>query len=86
MAPLLLCFMSGLVIGAVGHWAARKLYWRAKFAPARFSRYTQRRFSRYGLRRRPFFLRAFRRDPYSRYAADYRLSRLLDRLEERHDD
>jgi len=85
-APLIFCFVSGFVVGAVCYGVGRKIYWRIKIDRNRFKRYPARRFSRYGLRRRSSFLRSFHRAPYVRRPADYRLSKLLDRLEERYDD
>jgi hypothetical protein len=86
MPALILCFVAGLTIGIVGCRVARKLYWHShRFAPLH-RRYTRRRFSRYGFRRARFFLRPLLRGNRGEYAGDYRLSKLLEKLELKHDD
>jgi hypothetical protein len=82
MAPLVLCFVSGLAVGAVGHWAARKIYWHYKWPLLNKRHYHMLRFRRYRFypRRSLKVQRSLRRS-YSGYGNDYRLSKLFDRVD-----
>lgn len=85
---LVACFVTGLVLGAVGHWAARKIYWRVKTP-----RYVRRHLSalRYN-RRRSVALRHRRYYPvrplrsYAGYNSDYHLSKLFKKLDQQDND
>lgn len=82
MAPLVSCFVAGLVVGVASHWAARKIYWHYKWPVLNKRYYHTLRF-----RQRRFYprsslkiQRSLRRS-YSGYDNDYRLSKLFDRVD-----
>lgn len=90
MALLVLCFTLGVVVGGVGFWVLRKLYWRIYsprlvrryFAPPRY----RRRVNTALRHRRPAVFRRLPIRTYAGYASNYRLTKLFDRLDQRDDD
>jgi len=78
MLPLVLCFLTGAVVGAVLHWAARKIYWYNAWPKLDRRHYHTLRFRRYRFYpRRSWQIHRLRRRSYSRYDSDYRLSKLF---------
>lgn len=90
MALLVLCFMSGVIVGGVGFCVLRKLYWHIyspRFVRRYFAPPLYRRRVNMALRhRRPVVFRRLPIRTYAGYSSNYRLTKLLDRLDQRDDD
>ena len=81
-------FVAGLIVGVVGYWAARKIYWRIKTP-----RYVRHHLSRLRYRHRFILASRHRRyyparhlRSYSGYNSDYRLSKLFEKLDRQDND
>jgi|LakMenEpi03Aug12_release.lakeMendotaPanAssembly.Ray.scaffolds.fasta_scaffold198193_3 hypothetical protein len=87
MTPLIACFLSGCVVGAIGYWAARKIYWYNKLPKMPYRHKSILRFRRYRFhpRRSPSLSRVLR-GTYSGYSSDYRLNKLFEKIESRDND